>query len=357
MSIKKIAKLTGVSTATVSRILNNPEYKCQSPETRERVWQTAIDLNYTPNRAARNLKLGITFPKQKSFFLNVLMTRTDSVQTDPFFNELLRVIESEIHKVGSVLSSIWYMPVFSDDEACERNDLQVLIDNVYNDVSEHSDGLIIIGKCNHKALQLWKKKYKAIVSINRNSTNHEVDEVICDGSKIAHLATNHLIELGHTQIAYAGSCHNEARYRGFTDALTQAQIALREEYVINTPARQTDGFDAMKKIASLTNRPTGIYCANDVIALGMLDFLNQYKNLNYTPSIIASDDIEEAQYTKPMLSTVRLPKNEMGKFAIQLLTDRLSGGHSSVTKIELEGTLVKRNSTYVATENQWQSYK
>ncbi len=346
MSIKKIAKITGVSPSTVSRILNNPEYKCKSVQTRDKVWQTAMDLNYTPNSAARNLKLGIIPAKQKTFFINVLMTRTDSVQTDPFFNELLRVIESEIHKAGSILSCIWYMPVFSDDKACEQTDLKALIDKTCKDAGSHSDGLVIIGKCNDKALRLWEKKYKAIVSVNRNSTNYEVDEVICDGSKIAYMAANHLIKLGHIKIAYAGGCHNEARYRGFTNALKEHNIELHNDYVISTHSSQTDGYEAIKKIASLSDRPTAVYCANDVIALGMFDFLNQYKNLNYMPSIIASDDIEEAQFTKPMLSTVRLPKDEMGKFAIHLLTDRLSGGHSSVARIELEGTLIQRSSTF-----------
>ena len=98
LSIKKIAKEAGVSTATVSRVLNNPGYKCSSEELRERIWKIARELNYMPNEAARNLKKGITDTSQKVWYLDVLMTRTGNLETDPFFSELLRVIESEIHR-------------------------------------------------------------------------------------------------------------------------------------------------------------------------------------------------------------------------------------------------------------------
>ena len=74
--------------------------------------------------------------------------------------------------------------------------------------------------------------------------------------------------------------------------------------------------------------------------------LNKYKSRHYLPSIIASDDIEEAQFTKPMLTTVRLPRNEMGKFALFMLLDRMRGGHESVVKMELEGKLMIRSSCY-----------
>lgn len=77
----------------------------------------------------------------------------------------------------------------------------------------------------------------------------------------------------------------------------------------------------------------------------------------YVPSIIASDDIEEAQYTQPMLTTVRLPREEMGKFTIDLLLDRLSGGHKAIVRTELEGNLMIREScTSVENTNRLEYY-
>ena len=120
MSIKKIAKEAGVSTATVSRVLNNPGYKCSSEELRERIWKIARELNYMPNEAARNLKKGITDTSQKVWYLDVLMTRTGNLETDPFFSELLRVIESEIHRQGCILMHIFHQRCFRMTENAGR---------------------------------------------------------------------------------------------------------------------------------------------------------------------------------------------------------------------------------------------
>ena len=107
MSIKKIAEKACVSAATVSRVLNNPNYRCSSPEMRDRIWKAAIALNYTPNTAARNLKMGVKGSEEKVYYIGVLMTRMEKATTDPFFNELLRVIESEIHKQVAILTKVW----------------------------------------------------------------------------------------------------------------------------------------------------------------------------------------------------------------------------------------------------------
>ena len=88
MSIKKIAEKAGVSPATVSRVLNNPNYKCSVSGLRDKIWKTAIEMNYVPNEAARNLKRGVSAKQEKTWYINILMTRTDSSQTDPFFSEL-----------------------------------------------------------------------------------------------------------------------------------------------------------------------------------------------------------------------------------------------------------------------------
>lgn len=356
MSIKKIAEIAGVSPATVSRVLNNPDYKCQSAETRNKIWKAAIELNYTPNVAARNLKLGISNDSRKIYHINVLMTGMDTAQADPFFSELLRVVESEIHKHNCILSHVWYMSIFSDNKKCENMDLELLIDAAYQEAEHPGDGLIIIGKCHEQALKLWSKKYTSIVSVNRNSTNFKVDEVICDGKKIASLAVGHLVELGHITIGYVGRCHHEARYRGFIDVLNKNGIDPEPEFILHTHPTRANGYEAMRKYLSMENPPTGIYCANDILAIGMLECLNKYKKMHYTPAIIASDDIEEAQNTKPMLTTVRLPREEMGRFAVELLTDRLNGGHKSITKIEFEGKLMKRESCYYAEESGWSDY-
>jgi DNA-binding LacI/PurR family transcriptional regulator len=356
MSIKKIAEKAGASPATVSRVLNNPNYHCADPELRDRIWKIAVELNYAPNEAARSLKMGGTARGEKTYYINVLMTRTDSAQTDPFFTEVLHVIESEIHKNNCILSKVWYMPLFSDDRKCRMENLERVVSDMYQETEDKCDGLIIIGKCNKDALRKINKRYKSVVSINRNSTNYEVDEVLCDGEKIASIAVEHLISLGHEHIGYVGSCHNEARYNGYLKTLGKHDIDLTPEYIIETKQTEAEGYEIMSQFLRAADCPTGIYCANDITAIGMLKCLHKFKNKYYMPSIIASDDIEQAQYTTPMLTTVRLPKDEMGKFALYLLLDRIKGGHKAVVRAELEGKLIIRSSCTSVEESSWSDY-
>ena len=165
-----------------------------------------------------------------------------------------------------------------------------------------------------------------------------------------------MITLGHKDIGYVGECHNEARYKGFIDTLQKHGLDCDENYTVETRQTEAEGYEAMRKMLQSEDYPTAVYCANDITAIGMLKCLGKFKNLYYIPSIIGSDDIEQAQYAKPMLTTVRLPKKEMGKFAIYLLLDRMSGGHKSVVRTELEGKLVIRSSCTKAEESGWCEY-
>lgn len=113
--------------------------------------------------------------------------------------------------------------------------------------------------------------------------------------------------------------------------------------------------EAIEKLLAMPDYPTGIYCANDITAVGVLKLLSRRKNI-YMPSVIASDDIEQAQFTSPMLTTVHLPKEDMGKFALWLLLDRINNGHKAVTRMELECKLMVRSSCTSAQENGWSDY-
>jgi DNA-binding LacI/PurR family transcriptional regulator len=248
------------------------------------------------------------------------------------------------------------MSLFSNDRKCRTTNLDRVIDEMYEETEGKCDGLIIIGKCNKEALKKLDHRYKSVVSVNRNSTNYEVDEVTCDGTKIASIAVEHLIGLGHRNIGYVGECHNEARYNGYLETLRKYEIDLEPEYVLETKQTEAEGYEVMKRLLQSDDCPTGIYCANDITAVGMLKCLGSFKNRYYMPSIIASDDIEEAQYTKPMLTTVRLPKDEMGKFALYLLLDRMKGGHKGVVRTELEGKLMIRSSCTSVEESKWSDY-
>ena len=353
MSVKQIAKMAGTSPATVSRILNNPDYHCTDPSVREKVWKAAMELNYVPNEAARNLRKGMKSSHERVRYVQVLMTRTERSHADPFFTEVLRVVESEIHRNSCILSQVWYMSVFSNDRQCRLNNVNRLVEDLYQETDGKSDGLIVIGRCNKEALKCLKNKFKNLVSINRNSTNREIDEVTCDGRKIATTAVEYLFNMGHNDIGYVGECHGESRYRGYVDTLMRHDLELNPSYIFETKQTEIAGYEIMEKILKAEDIPTAIYCANDITAIGMLKALEKSKKKYFNLSIISSDDIEQAQFTKPMLTTVALPKVEMGRFAVYLLIDRINGKHDSVTTMELEGHLVVRESCVDVEYSSW----
>ncbi len=356
MSIKEIAKKVGVSPSTVSRVLNSPDYRCQSEEIRREIWKTAVELNYAPNEAARKLKLGKGKDTQKTYYINVLLTHTDQVAMDPFFRELLDCVETEVYNNFCALSHVWINSLFSDDTLCSKTDLTKVIDDMVKDVVKRADGLIIIGRCNAGALSLWKKRYRSVVSINRNPTEGLVDEITCDGCKVSYLAVRHLIELGHEKIAYIGECAGEARYQGYLKALDEAGITLCEDYVFDRKQEKYEADSLLRVLMTMESPPTGIYCSNDIIAVGLLWALQKVRVNPYHPSIIASDDIEEGQRTKPMLTTVRLFKEDMGRHAMYLLLDRLRGGHIGVISMDIRPQLIERGSTAPEDASGWLAY-
>ena len=350
MSITKIAAITGASVSTVARVLRDPEHKCHSMELKEKILQTAREIGYVPNEAAKALKSGSA--PNKIFHINILLTRVNSDETDPFYSEMLRLVEIEVRKSGGLIENI-----FSSEKKTDFSEIEKSAAQMFHDTKQKHDGLILIGKCSQKGLKSLKRYEKNLISINRNSTTYEVDEVLCDGRKIALTAVNYLISCGHQKIGYVGDCHNETRYVGYQEALVHHGIAPDIDDVYDITPNEKNGYQAMAYFSQQETPPSAFYCANDILAIGMLKYLAQSKNWYYHPAVISSDNIVESQYTTPMLTTVSLPKTEMAHLAIQILTDRMNGGHKAVVKTELQSTLVIRQSVhqYVSTERQYRT--
>ena len=223
MSITKIAAITGASVSTVARVLREPEHKCHSMELKEKILQTAREIGYVPNEAAKALKSGSA--PNKIFHINILLTRVNSDETDPFYSEMLRLVEIEVRKSGGLIENIWRHAVFSSEKKTDFSEIEKSAAQMFHDTKQKHDGLILIGKCSQKGLKSLKRYEKNLISINRNSTTYEVDEVLCDGRKIALTAVNYLISCGHQKIGYVGDCHNETRYVGYQEALVHHGIA------------------------------------------------------------------------------------------------------------------------------------
>ena len=160
---------------------------------------------------------------KKIFHINILLTRVNSDETDPFYSEMLRLVEIEVRKSGGLIENIWRHAVFSSEKRPTFRKSKSRLHRCFTMPSK-STMLILIGKCSQKGLKSLKRYEKNLISINRNSTTYEVDEVLCDGRKIALTAVNYLISCEHQKIGYVGDCHNETRYIGYQEALVHHGI-------------------------------------------------------------------------------------------------------------------------------------
>lgn len=355
MSLKEIAKLTGTSVSTVSRVLNHPEHRCNNSELAERIWETAAKLHYIPNATARNLRLGLS-EDTAPFVVDIFLTRFDSLDKDVFFLELFQHLKEELLSAGCLLGDILHsVDILNLIHSSEKSGHIPYQSSTKGSVPasalvssgipcKENTGLIILGKCPSNMVSILRKRYSCIAGIDRNPTDYEYDEVICNGTTAAEKAMEYLISLGHKNIAYIGDCNYEARYIGYYQALLNHRLPLNYANIHPTNQTQEEGFQVMQSIIESAYPPTAIFCANDSTALGVLQALKRHKKKGYLPSVISIDDIHASQYTSPMLTTIHIPKKEMSHLALTLLLDRRSKHHEENIRLELPCRLIERES-------------
>ena len=317
--------MTGVSVSTVSRVLNNKDYNCASADIKDKIWAAAKEIHYVPNENARSLQRGnqAAAPRPKRQ-LAVILGRFDSLQKDPFFTELFRSVEQEIFASGCVMSDFF--------TAAELQNRKL----------PKADGFIILGRSSEHLLKKIQKNTQNIIAIDRNPTNFEIDEVVCDGKEAAALAMDYLIGKGHEKIAYIGDCSYETRYVGYCDSLIQRRLPM--DYASVYPTNQTEeaGYEAMKKLLA-HGEVHAVLCANDATALGAVRALQEYRKRKNI-ALISIDNIQAAEEVSPLLTTVNIPKKDMGKMAVKVLLDRINHGHTETMRIEFPPRLIRRES-------------
>lgn len=356
MSIKKIAQLANTSVSTVSRVLNDPNYRCQKEGLTERIWEIAKELDYIPNTAAKNLRQGIRKETENPFTVDVFITRFDSIEQDLFFHELYQILKEELLMHGCLLGSVInsmditrlsHAPA-SMQAVPYRSQQTIVSERSGNSLAfiekKKNTGLVILGKCPTEIVPVLQKRYACLVGIDRNPTDYLYDEVICNGCTAAEKAMEYLFSLGHRNIAYIGDCNYESRYVGYYQALLNHKLPLNHENIHPTGQTQKEGFQVMLSILEEETRPSAIFCANDVTALGVLKALRKKKKKGYVPSVISIDDIKEAETSTPALTTISIPKQELVHLALSLLLDRKKGFHSEKVRLELPCKLIERES-------------
>lgn len=355
MSLKKIAERAGTSVATVSRVLNHPEHKCHDRNLQKRIWKLADELHYTPNMTARDLRSGGR-KQEIPFTVDVFLTRFHSIENDAFFTELFQIVKEEILANGCIFGQLLthidipdlgktgpetrHIPYKTSSKIKEES---TQVSPAWITPKKHT-GLVILGKCQENLIPLLKKRYPCMVGIDRNPTDYLYDEIFCNGTSATEQAMEYLISLQHKKIAYIGDCNYEARYIGYYQTMLNHKLPIGYDQIYPTDQTKEQGYQAMLQILQKSDRPTAIFCANDTTALGVLEALKKKRHKDYAPSVISIDDIEAAKHSTPMLTTISIPKQEMGHLALTTLLDRLAGHHRENIRIELPCHLVVRES-------------
>jgi LacI family transcriptional regulator, repressor for deo operon, udp, cdd, tsx, nupC, and nupG len=329
-TIYEVARRAGVSTATVSRVLSQPDVV--SPATRRRVLDAVEGLSYTPNAAAKNLR---TLRTGK-----LLVTVPDI--SNPFFSLILQGIEDAAQREG-------YAVLLGDTQHDDKRE------DGYAAMlrRKEADGLIFLGhRLPKEAATLVKAmapRCAPVVNGCEFNPRLGVPSVHIDNAKAASEAMDHLFRLGHRRIGIITgplvSPLSRDRLRG---AMSRARQARAEHglVVVNGDFSIESGASEGERLLGRRERPTAIFCFNDEMAMGVIQSARRRGlRLPEQLSIVGFDDIRFSTYMDPPLTTIAQPMRAIGAGTVRLLLEILNGNVATPESVTLPHTLVVRSST------------
>jgi LacI family transcriptional regulator len=306
VTIKDVARLAGVSVATVSRVLNASAH-VEEP-TRKRVLAATRKLRFSPNTAARSLST------QRSLALGVILPDLYG----EFFSELLRGMDTAAQRAG-------YSLLVSSSHHDARG-----IDTAVRVSRGRVDGLLIMAPDVARAALAGAlpRGVPTVLLNGRPPGDSDVIAVTVDNYGGAAAVTRHLIALGHRRIGFiAGAAHNadaQQRERGHRAAMRAAGITRDATLSVRGDFTENAGVDGARALAALDVPPTAIVAANDAMAVGALAFLREAGiEVPSRMAVVGFDDIPVARFLNPPLTSVRVGIAELGAHAIQLLLEAL----------------------------------
>jgi LacI family transcriptional regulator len=336
VTIKDIAKLANVSTATVSRILNNDATLSVSDETRKKILDLANELDYKPLRK-KSVK---TEKKIESFTIGLIFLNDESI--DPYFQSIRKGVESTCHQfpINIVSTMVVGKSVITSDTLSEL------------------DGLIVIGDIDTKEIkEIYYKNNNIVVVDYLPPHDHNVDVVISDFEGATEQVIDYLLDLGHQEIAFVGGkglVHGvvsgkmaekvDVRKSTFEKVIKEKDL-YNPSYILEEDWGPANGYSLTKKLIENEHQPSAIVVASDPMALGVLRALHESGiHVPNDVSVVSFDDIEAAAYVNPRLSTVKVHGDEMGRTAVKLLYDRLLGRELPM-RVMLPTELIIRDSS------------
>ncbi|ASR47379.1 transcriptional regulator [Paenibacillus kribbensis] len=303
-TIKDIAREAGVSAATVSRVLNNDLSLSVSPDTKSRIFSIAEQLEYKPSRL-RQLKQN-TERAGKTVSL-LLWCSIEEERDDPYYASIRRGIELRCEELGLALGQTLR----------GRSSIATL---------QKTDGLIVVGGVDPEEVIKLHPDQDTIVLVDQYDEQLEYDSVRLHFRQAVDQALGHLIELGHQQIGFIGGKSDGERRAHYFERFMRERGLYNPQYVRVGAWSTADGYRMMNELLAGQERPTACFAASDPLAIGALRALHGHGvKVPEDMAIVGFDDIEMAAFVQPPLTTVRAYPEQMGKAAVQLLSERFGG--------------------------------
>jgi DNA-binding LacI/PurR family transcriptional regulator len=326
-TIRDIAQAAQVSHATVSRALRNSSLV--KSETTEIIRRIAEESGYRPSAAARSL---VT---RKTNLIGVVVTNI----ADPFVAEIVSGIEEMADEHA-------YSVYLANSNADSDRELRVV-----RGFEERSvDGIIVTSsRVGAVYVPLLSQMRVPIVLVNNQHPAEFTHSVMIANFQASREITRHLIQLGHKRIAYIGDKSgyqsDTDRFGGYRSALDESDLPFTPELVVHGDSKPESGRIATEHLLRLAQPPTAIFCYNDMTALGALKAIRTGGLcVPGDLSVAGFDDLFLAQYTEPPLTTIRQPRHEMGRLAMETLL-KLMNGSTSEQNFQVPGELIIRQST------------
>ena len=326
IGLKFLAEYLGLSTATISVVLNDsPTAREIPPETRERVLAAARKFNYRPNVLARSLR------QRRSFTVGVLVHEI----SEGYGALLLNGIDA-----GLLQEGYFYFV------ASHRRQSDLLDEYPRMLMGRSVEGFIVIDTLLEKSLPL------PAVNISGHTRLPGVTNLVLDERLAARLALEHLLSLGHERIAFIKgqpfSSDSQVRWESTREAARELRIEIRPELTMqleNDSFSPMVGYPIVRELLSRTTDFTALYAYNDLSAIGAIRAIRE-RGLRVPEdiSVVGFDDIHSAAFQNPSLTTIRQPLREMGMRAARVLVERLRGKEDP-GQISVKPELIVREST------------
>lgn len=328
MNIKEVAEHANVSTATVSRLINNTSYI--SPETAKKVWSAIEELGYYPNINARGLASG------RSLLLGLIVS--DIV--NPFFPELVKSFEECAVEQGYEIITA------NTNYDSARTALRVR-----RLIERRVDGVAVMtSEMDQTLIDELSTRGIPIVFLDTGAVQENISNIRIDYEQGISEAVNHLLELGHRRIGFIsgplGLKSARIRRSAFLKFLRQQGIIEEKELVTMGNYKINGGKDAMNRLLKLKERPTAVLASNDLMAIGVLQALRIHGlHVPEDISLIGFDNIVLTESTDPPLTTVNVSRVKVGEFAFESLFELINSETKIGTERQVETKLIVRDST------------